>query len=624
MKGRTALFYAAQDWSLTKARYLIEVGGNCEIKDNCNVSIFFSLVACFISYSFNTLQSSSEQLFQQQQQLNALTNAIFDAVYCQAPLLSIRDSSYLPKSYMIFKTERVLEALEFARETCLNYDVRKTENIEHISSLIKNDVIYVPSLLILLNQLGANPDAADLDGNTAVHYAAILPLLGGAHDDTLDTLKNLKQLGVSLNEKNHNGQSPLQFCFSSRIWKTWKGFPPSSIRSCTEVCKFLLKNRCSCTNDSESIFHQLMLLIQHGLNFENRDSRQIVLQVLVDILMLLSPEEVFQRAVNKSNAALNTPLHLWASVTLKSSEEYLKFLIGDQMFENIMRTFLDHMMKCGANLNRRNANDETPLHVCKTWTAANLLLDSGANPNDLDSSGCSPLLAAVQNVKSFNKTIYFYPDVTEDLNTFWKSAFEKGVDPWITDKKGTSLLSTFIESGEFPHARALLEVGVLENYAINDVKLSLLNVICQDESTHTHWKSNLVDIILKSSTKSHLSLEKPLRFCCKNIVQFYQKSDSSQGKHTEETNDYRGQPPTKKRKKDEFVRGEGEAEANDKLINDDLVHCKIAKQLISFGADIGIRDSSGISCLDIAEGHRRTGDKNLGGLTPFCPKTIFY
>ena len=32
-----------------------------------------------------------------------------------------------------------------------------------------------------------------------------------------------------------------------------------------------------------------------------------------------------------------------------------------------------------------------------------------------------------------------------------------------------------------------------------------------------------------------------------------------------------------------------------------MVHCKIAKQLISFGADIHIRNSSGISCLDIAK-----------------------
>ena len=453
MTGRTALFYAVRDLPLEKARYLIEVGGNWEIKDNCNVSIFFSLVERFISYGWNTLQSSSQELFQQQQQSNALTSAIFDAVYCQAPLLSVHDSPYLPKSYMIFKTGRVLKALDFAREQCLIFDDSKIENIDEISSMINSGDIVVERLLILLNQLGANPDSADLDGNTAVHYAAILPLLGGGHDNTIGTLKSLRQLGVSLNEKNHDGQSPLLFSLSSGIWKVitkQKGFPPSSIRIWTEVFKLMLRNRCSCTNDSESIFHRIVSLIQRGLSFENENSMKIVLEVLVDILMLLSPEEeVFQNAVNKSDAALNTPLHLWASLTLKSSEEYLNFLIGDQMFENIMRTVLNHMLKCGAKLNRRNANDETPLHLCKTWTATYLLLDSGANPNDFDSSGCSPFLAAVKSIKSFNKSIYFYHDVTEDQNTFWKNAFEKGFDPWITDKKGTSLLSTFIESGIF-------------------------------------------------------------------------------------------------------------------------------------------------------------------------------
>ena len=627
MKGRTALFYAVRGLSLEKARYLIEMRGNCEIKDNCNVSIFFSLVEGCISYGWNILQSSSQELFQQQQQLNALTNAIFDAVYCQAPLLFVHDSSCLPKSYIIFKTERVLKALDFAREQCLIYDDSKIENIEEISSMINSGDIVVERLLILLNQLGANPDAADLDGNTPVHYAAILPLFGGGHDDIINTLRNLKQLGASLNEKNHDGQSPLQFSLSSHIWKMitkQKGFPPSSIRTWTKVFKFLLINQCSCTNDSESIFHRIISLIQHGLSFGNANSRRIVLQVLVDILMLLSPkEEVFRNAVNKSDTALNTPLHLWASLTLKSSEEHLYFLIAEKMFENIMRTVLNHMLNCGAKLNRRNANDETPLHLCKTWTATNLLLDSGANPNDLDSSGCSPLLAAAKSNKSSNKAICFYPDVTEDLNTFWKSVFEKGFDPWITDKKGRSLLSTFIESEDFPQARALLEVGVLENYAMNDVKLSLLNIICQDESTHTHWKSNLVDIIFKSSTKSNLSLEQPLRSCFKNIVQYYQKSDSSQEQHIEETNDYRGQPPTKEKKNDKF---EGKAEA--KLIDDDLVHCKIAKQLILFGADIRIRDSSGISCLDIAKGCQFLDDLitkpiNLDSAPIYIPWTSF-
>ena len=183
---------------------------------------------------------------------------------------------------------------------------------------------------------------------------------------------------------------------------------------------------------------------------------------------------------------------------------------------------------------------------------------------------------------------------------FGKKAFQKGFDPWITDKQGNSLLSVFIRSRAFAYAKALLEVACQENYATTDVKLSLLNIICQDKSTRTHWKSNLVDIILKSSTISHLFLEQPLRLCCKNIVQFFQRSDSNQGQHNEEANDDHGQPPLKKRKKDKSVEDDDRAEANDRPMNDDLVHCKIAKQLILFGADIRIPDSSGESCLDIA------------------------
>ena len=39
--GRTALCYAVRDGKLKKARYLIEKGANLQLKDYCNVSIFF-------------------------------------------------------------------------------------------------------------------------------------------------------------------------------------------------------------------------------------------------------------------------------------------------------------------------------------------------------------------------------------------------------------------------------------------------------------------------------------------------------------------------------------------------------------------------------------------------------
>ena len=598
IKGRTALFYAFRDRLPARIRCLIEMGANCELKDYCNVNVLLLFVEECILKDVGALKSVSDEFFQHPQQLKALNHAIFDAVYCQAPLLSIPCTTSLPESYMIFKTKNVLKALDFAREKFLCYGESKIENIDEISSMIKSGEIDVQRLLNLLNQLGANPDAADSGGNTAVHYATILSLLGRSQDASIDTLKNLRKFGASLIAKNHDGQTPLQFLLSPGIWKLATEHNDChciSMRFLPEVCNILIRNQCGNIDDSESIFRRIIALIEPGFQLKKEASRKAVLQALVDTLMLLSHEgEAFHKAVNNTDELLNTPLHLWACITLKSPEQYA-------WFGEVMQKVLVHLLRCGAKLNRRNANDETPLHLCKTWTAAHLLLDFGANPNDLDSLGCSPLLVTFKDIIALKRPHYFPPNVAEKLNTFWKDALRKRLDPWINDKQGNSLLSVFIESGSFALAKALLEVACQENYATNDVKLSLLNVICQDKSTHTHWKSNLVDIILKSCTKSHLSLEIPLRLCCGNIVQFIQGSDPGQCEQNEEPNDNNEEPPSKKRKKDESIMNDDRTDSEDKLINDDLVHCKIAKQLISRGADINISDASGISCLDIAK-----------------------
>ena len=47
--GRTPLFYAVQDGKLKKARYLIDKGGNLQLKDNCNVNIFSFCIQWYIA-----------------------------------------------------------------------------------------------------------------------------------------------------------------------------------------------------------------------------------------------------------------------------------------------------------------------------------------------------------------------------------------------------------------------------------------------------------------------------------------------------------------------------------------------------------------------------------------------
>ena len=236
--------------------------------------------------------------------------------------------------------------------------------------------------------------------------------------------KNLRKHGTFLNARNHQHESPLFFCLSSNTWKVvtegndWQ----LSISGLVEVCKFLLsKNR-----NTEFIFHHIISLIQQGLELNEKARRKAVVQVLLDILELLQPcEEGVRYAVNYTETLSNSPLHLWASIALKTPQDYSRFEPEDFMFEGILKRILDHLLKCGAKRNARNVDEETPLHTCRTWTAAKLLLDAGANPDYQNSSGHSPLLAAAKKNNAPRKSGHLYPDVTEDPGSFWRTALEK-------------------------------------------------------------------------------------------------------------------------------------------------------------------------------------------------------
>jgi hypothetical protein len=204
MVARTPLFYAFQRYDTTRALHLIEKGGNLQLKDNCNVSIFSFFIENCISGNIETLQSFTSELFQKEHQLKALTLAILDTVYCQAPLLSISGYPHLLKSYAIFNKTNLLKALAFAREQFLIKDVDNAENVDKIASMIRKNEIYVPLILSLLNRLGANPNASDSDGNTGLHYASFLPFLGVTQELVVEICKKLKKFGPLFDSKITN------------------------------------------------------------------------------------------------------------------------------------------------------------------------------------------------------------------------------------------------------------------------------------------------------------------------------------------------------------------------------------------------------------------------------------
>ena len=581
--GRTPLFYAYENSDARKARYLIKKGANLKVKDYCNTSIFTFVVEKFISRHVAEKELFTAHVQDEQ--------AVFDILYCQAPLLSFRAFPHLimMESYAIFNKRNVLEALAFAREQYVMKNSHKVGDIDEVVLMISGkNVMDVPRILSLLINLGADPQTTDSAGNTAFHYATLLPLYGVTQQVVMDICKKLKTFATIFHAKNHQGQSPLLFCLSANTWKvaTENNSWQSSIKGLVEVFRYLLSSR-NVIRNCAFLFHRIISLIQQGLELNSEVQRKAAVQTLLDVLELLQAgEEAVRKTVNYTDNFLNSPLHLWASIALETSQDYTIFGTEDFKFESIMKRILVHLLKCGAKLNVRNENEETPLHMCRTWTAVKLLLGAGANPSDQNSSGHSPLLVAAKKKYASKKTGYLYPDITEEPESFWKCAIEKKLDPWVADKQGETILSVLIESEDFPLTRALVEVACKEEFVGDDAKLSILRVICKDKSKHTHWKTILVDIILNSAGTSLLALESPLRLCCQNIVKFGM-FDDQQPVPFQATNDKPGeddgQPPTKKARKDESEKkDEKKQESKDEQIFNDSVYCKIARHLCAY------------------------------------------
>ena len=328
------------------------------------------------------------------------------------------------KSRAIFNKTNILKALAFAKKHC---STRDAPSIACIANNIRENKIDAPRILSLLVNLGADPQITDTDGNTAFHYATLLPFYGVSQEDIMAICKNLRKYGTFLNARIHRHESPLLFCLSSNAWKVviesneWQ----SSISELVEVCRFLL-NKTNVLRNTEPIFQRIISLIQQGLKLNEKAKRKAVVEVLVDILELLQPdEEAVKNTVNYTDTLSNSPLHLWASIALKTPHDYTGFGTEDFTFEKILKRTLVHLLKCGVQCNARNVHDETPLHRCRTWTALKLLLDAGANPNDQNSSGHSPLLAAAKKNNALRKSGHLYLDVTEDSGSFWRTALEK-------------------------------------------------------------------------------------------------------------------------------------------------------------------------------------------------------
>ncbi|XP_031564023.1 uncharacterized protein LOC116299502, partial [Actinia tenebrosa] len=646
--GRTPLFYALQR-SPVVALYLLYNGGNLYLKDNCNLSI----LSFFIEEMLHN--ENPFYRFDLTEQLNLLhrkgvtkiimVKALIEVLFCKIVLMCT-PLGEVKTSYSYFVHKECLS--EFLSRADDQTKITIENILEQISSEQLSQV--VPSFV----NLGADPNSVDSHGNTLLHYVTLLPFVGVSQTEVMETCHLLRRHGTTMNIKNHQGQTPLLFCLSELSLHTKWLLRTDDVKMLVEICRLLL-NCGTKVNDTlpngKSVFHLIIDLFQKGLRLQDEAVRKEVLNEMFNLLQLFSDANCKQaESFKNSSGHLYLLLHSWASLTLPSSENYSSNVTHNYTFEKLLKAILQLLLKCGAKPNARDDDERTPLHQCKTWSAVKLLIDAGAKRDAVDSSGHPPLFAAAERRTFLRRTDCFYQDVLGDPETFWRTAIKMKLHPWTVDQDNNSVLSIMIKCQAFVLAKALIEVICVDKHIESDtIAYPLLNVICKDQSTQTRWKANLVKIIL-NSRKKIANLDVPLRFCCKNILELGSSDDSSSDIISDDSSSdiisddssidssisddssidisddslseslhsskgtkrkffdkfkkySKTQPMLKKRKTVAQCSTEetGKAENWKDLVPSDSVHCEIAEMLLSYGANFRIPDSTGESCLDLAE-----------------------
>ncbi|XP_031549468.1 uncharacterized protein LOC116287002 [Actinia tenebrosa] len=587
--GRVPLYYAMKE-SLISAQHLLDNSCGLKGKDRYGISILsFFIEHCLRGKGHTCMTEGLNLLLEKGIKQEAIFKALVNSLLCMILLIALtlqgkKQNGPLSKRQDV---KPFFQVINVAKKYAPKDNGQKCEIVQNMIVMMEkatNLNMAVPKILESLVELGANPSYADLHGNTALHYAACLPLVGISQDTVLKICQQLDDLGASVHTKNHQDETPLLFCLSKKDWIN-RSQESSKVKSLVDICSFLLEQGSSLegtTQKEKSLFHLIIDLFNQGLLLHNDEVRKDVLKESLALLHLFSSSHVTKPGVtvNKRDDNLNSPLHLWAMLELN-----LPSAVQPQAFQKqVIAAIFKHLVDLGAKLNDGNKIDQTPLHLCKTWTAAKLLIDAGAKTNVLDSKGNPPLLVTVEKNQIFiddSSAICIYPDILLQPKEFWKTVVENKLDPWTANNDGNSVMSILVESEAFNLARALLDVACEGNYIQTDaIAVSLLNAICKDRSTRAQWKSILVGQILKSREKAIQQRDgedTPLHYCCRNIAREKTFVLPFRQRHFHDLNDF--------------------------LVNDMMVsvHWTIVKQLLSRGFKCSALDTSGQSCTEIAK-----------------------
>ena len=517
----------------------------------------------------------------------------------------------------------------------------------HIAARQKNN----SDTLQILLQNGANVSAANTAGSTALHVActwgrldAVRTLLeGGANANFND--KELKTPGHIATEKCGHVVTELLLQYgadANAVDKSGGSLLHAACRSGRgKTVELLLKNNALVDStdhkgrtplfDAVEIGYEeaTKLLLKHGANVNILDRNgNHVLHVALKktrtriVQSLLSQQGIF---VNVGDASGNSPLHYLVQCVERVSTNGLLFV----------RSTGKRLVESGAVVNARNHADLTPLHLARSFTAVEFLLQNGAWPNVRETyHGNTPLMTRARKVGS--KAWFFYeqisreailkemmisvanekkesaeeqesqegiPEPTEAKQLWkynspsryqWRLLLEKGLDPWIANSEDETLLSVLLSDKRF-----VLATWFINDLLVEDKQLvnkthttgdTLLHVAC---SCGEDEVQELIDQLLQSGAKCNVRNardETPLHVVCKKVVEEEAKtSHTNVSDVTSESRCVTGAIPS--------VLNKGKFQGD---ISDSVYFWTVGR-LLSRGADPSLKDGSGTTCFSISQ-----------------------
>ncbi|UJR35409.1 hypothetical protein I4U23_028166 [Adineta vaga] len=378
-EGNTPLFCAAEKFSKSCAKLLLEYGANISIVNNRKKTVSeicineefqqtLITVSEFIASVMRALTQGDEQVLDRvitDHIENRYTLSSLNSRFINGSTL-LHTACYfnnLPAVQRLVKLDVNLDVRDFQGKTSLH----RTRNIEIVKFLL---------------ECNADINATDSDGNTPIHAKC-----AGEHNKPLEleAIRVLHEYGAELDRCNLKGET----CFHLAARK-----------GNTEVLQLLFE--LDETNMRESIqtieqkanqpnvsivglairsdhLDSAMWLLEHGFMFKQNEANELIHDILSETITSTEPETLLEFLSREGNATFstvyddgNTPLHLAASM---ASIEPLKFLLSLGFDPDVV-----------------NQAKETPLFIdarINNIDAACVLIENGIDCRMKNNQGCT-------------------------------------------------------------------------------------------------------------------------------------------------------------------------------------------------------------------------------------------